>query len=175
MTITGAPAAVEVTEGPKHKKNPAVGNKKILKLNKVGSRGLGVKVSGCKVCVQGFGRDLMWLWCIEMRQRGSCKVRVVGSERHAICDSACADCWYKCCCWCDNWLLLTDMLLPRLLMLPQVWLDQADGQVLSEGEEVTFMDWGNAFIRVSPAGSGGCYACCFVCCCMDRLAGESAS
>jgi hypothetical protein len=36
----------------------------------------------------------------------------------------------------------------------QIWLDQADGQVLSEGEEVTFMDWGNAFIMVSLAGSG---------------------
>jgi glutamyl/glutaminyl-tRNA synthetase len=38
VTITGAPAAVEATEGPKHKKNPAVGTKKILKLNKVGSK-----------------------------------------------------------------------------------------------------------------------------------------
>jgi hypothetical protein len=35
------------------------------------------------------------------------------------------------------------------LFVLQIWLDQADGQVLSEGEEVTFMDWGNAFIRVS--------------------------
>jgi hypothetical protein len=47
-------------------------------------------------------------------------------------------------------LLLTVMLLLQLVLL-QVWLDQADGQVLSEGEEVTFMDWGNAFIRVGPA------------------------
>jgi glutamyl/glutaminyl-tRNA synthetase len=38
VTITGAPDAVEVTEGPKHKKNPAVGTKKVLKLNRVGSR-----------------------------------------------------------------------------------------------------------------------------------------
>ena len=29
-----------------------------------------------------------------------------------------------------------------------LWLDQADAQVVSEGEEVTLMDWGNAFIRV---------------------------
>jgi hypothetical protein len=29
-----------------------------------------------------------------------------------------------------------------------VWLDQADGQVLTEGEEVTLMDWGNAIIKV---------------------------
>ena len=36
----------------------------------------------------------------------------------------------------------------------QVWLDQADGQVLTEGEEVTLMDWGNAFIRVSTRGGG---------------------
>ena len=39
-------------------------------------------------------------------------------------------------------------MLPILL---QVWLDLADGQVLSEGEEVTLMDWGNAFIRVGFA------------------------
>jgi glutamyl-tRNA synthetase len=29
-----------------------------------------------------------------------------------------------------------------------VWLDQADSQVVSEGEEVTLMDWGNAIIKV---------------------------
>jgi hypothetical protein len=63
------------------------------------------------------------------------------------------------------------MLLPRLLLLLlQVWLEQADGQVLSEGEEVTFMDWGNAFVRVGHASSlfrEGCFACCWAC----RLAG----
>lgn len=35
----------------------------------------------------------------------------------------------------------------------QIWLDQADGQVLVEGEEITFMDWGNAFIRVSKSSN----------------------
>lgn len=39
-----------------------------------------------------------------------------------------------CCCCCCNSI--------------QVWLDQADGQVLTEGEEVTLMDWGNAIIKV---------------------------
>ncbi len=29
-----------------------------------------------------------------------------------------------------------------------LWLDQADAQVVAEGEEVTLMDWGNAIIRV---------------------------
>lgn len=39
-----------------------------------------------------------------------------------------------------------------------MWLDQADGQVLTDGEEVTLMDWGNAFIRVSTIWgvNGGC-------------------
>lgn len=36
MLHAGAPATVEASEGPKHKKNPAAGTKKILKLNKVG-------------------------------------------------------------------------------------------------------------------------------------------
>lgn len=31
----GAPATLEVSEIPKHKKNPAVGTKKLLQLNKV--------------------------------------------------------------------------------------------------------------------------------------------
>jgi hypothetical protein len=43
-------------------------------------------------------------------------------------------CCYCCCCVLLIWL--------------QVWLDQADGQVLTEGEEVTLMDWGNAIIKV---------------------------
>ena len=32
-----------------------------------------------------------------------------------------------------------------------LWLDQADAQAVSEGEEVTLMDWGNAIIRVRPS------------------------
>jgi hypothetical protein len=35
-----------------------------------------------------------------------------------------------------------------LLKLDRVWLDQADGQEVKEGEEVTLMDWGNAIIKV---------------------------
>jgi hypothetical protein len=35
-----------------------------------------------------------------------------------------------------------------LLKLGRVWLDQADGQEVQEGEEVTLMDWGNAIIKV---------------------------
>lgn len=30
---------------------------------------------------------------------------------------------------------------------PKIWLDQADAAALSEGEEVTLMDWGNAFVK----------------------------
>lgn len=32
-----------------------------------------------------------------------------------------------------------------------LWLEQVDVQAVKEGEEVTLMDWGNCFIRVSPA------------------------
>lgn len=32
-----------------------------------------------------------------------------------------------------------------------VWLEQADAALLTENEEVTLMDWGNAVIRVLPA------------------------
>jgi hypothetical protein len=35
-----------------------------------------------------------------------------------------------------------------LLKLDRVWLDQADGQEVKEGEEVALMDWGNAIIKV---------------------------
>ncbi|KAF6254122.1 tRNA synthetases class I, catalytic domain-containing protein [Scenedesmus sp. NREL 46B-D3] len=42
-----------------------------------------------------------------------------------------------------------------LLKLDRVWLDQADGQEVKEGEEVTLMDWGNAIIKsVSKAPDG---------------------
>lgn len=37
-----------------------------------------------------------------------------------------------------------------------IWLDQEDVQLLKDGEEVTLMDWGNAFverIHKSPDGS----------------------
>jgi hypothetical protein len=35
VCCAGAPSSVEVTECPKHKKNPEVGTKKVLTLNKV--------------------------------------------------------------------------------------------------------------------------------------------
>ena len=33
-----------------------------------------------------------------------------------------------------------------------IWLDQVDAAVASEGEEVTLMDWGNCIIRVRLCG-----------------------
>ena len=30
----------------------------------------------------------------------------------------------------------------------EVWLEQEDAQAISEGEEVTLMDWGNAIVQV---------------------------
>jgi hypothetical protein len=33
----------------------------------------------------------------------------------------------------------------------KLWLEQVDAQAVAEGEEVTLMDWGNCFIRVSHA------------------------
>ena len=33
--------------------------------------------------------------------------------------------------------------------MQEVWLEQEDAAAVSEGEEVTLMDWGNAIIRVS--------------------------
>lgn len=55
-------------------------------------------------------------------------------------------------CWVDDWLrrAAVPFLLLSLSLVCQVWLDQADGQVLTEGEEVTLMDWGNAIIKVGP-------------------------
>ena len=35
----------------------------------------------------------------------------------------------------------------RMVFLQEIWLDQADAAAVSEGEEVTLMDWGNAIIR----------------------------
>lgn len=66
-----------------------------------------------------------------------------------------------CCCHAD-WLCRA--VLPSPHCCCQVWLDQADGQVLTEGEEVTLMDWGNAIIKVGlcvwgsekHVGPGGC-------------------
>ena len=37
---------------------------------------------------------------------------------------------------------------------PSVWLDAADAAVISKGEEVTLMDWGNAFIDEVDSGAG---------------------
>lgn len=34
--------------------------------------------------------------------------------------------------------------------MQDVWLEQADAALLTENEEVTLMDWGNAVIRVLP-------------------------
>ena len=31
-----------------------------------------------------------------------------------------------------------------------VWLEQEDAKVISQGEEVTLMDWGNAIVEVWP-------------------------
>jgi glutamyl-tRNA synthetase len=45
--------------------------------------------------------------------------------------------------------MLARKLFTRANMAAQVlWLDQADALAVSEGEEVTLMDWGNAIIRV---------------------------
>jgi len=30
----------------------------------------------------------------------------------------------------------------------EIWLEQEDAQAISEGEEVTLMDWGNAIVQV---------------------------
>lgn len=30
----------------------------------------------------------------------------------------------------------------------EIWIDFADAQVISEGEEITLMDWGNCIIKV---------------------------
>ena len=40
-----------------------------------------------------------------------------------------------------------------------LWLDQADAQAVSEGEEVTLMDWGNAIIQVRTCECGLSLAC----------------
>lgn len=75
-------------------------------------------------------------------------------------------------------LLVLIGVLPPHLLLVQVWLDQADSQGLSEGEEVTFMDWGNAFIRVGRTcfwGGEGGVACVRALRCTCGLAGELAS
>lgn len=37
---------------------------------------------------------------------------------------------------------------------PSIWLDAADAAVISKGEEVTLMDWGNAFIDEVDLASG---------------------
>jgi hypothetical protein len=47
------------------------------------------------------------------------------------------------------------------VVVEHVWLDQADGQEVQEGEEVTLMDWGNAIIKVRLI--------CLLCCCESDL------
>lgn len=37
----------------------------------------------------------------------------------------------------------------------EVWLDQEDVQLLKEGEEVTLMDWGNAFVQTISRSEDG--------------------
>ncbi len=34
--------------------------------------------------------------------------------------------------------------------LQVVWLEQEDARLISQGEEVTLMDWGNAIVEVCP-------------------------
>lgn len=36
-------------------------------------------------------------------------------------------------------------------VLQVVWLEQEDARLISPGEEVTLMDWGNAVVEVSPS------------------------
>jgi hypothetical protein len=110
----GAPAAVESVDVAAHKKNPAVGTKRLLKLNKVCERG-----------------------CVMMRQ--SVTACETGGARACLRHSTCLRAHSNVC--------------PLAAAFPhsshdQVWLDQADSQVVSEGEEVTLMDWGNAIIKV---------------------------
>ena len=62
----------------------------------------------------------------------NCAQLAAGSTRHR--QSLLAPC-----------LSLTD----KQLVLQEVWLDQEDVQLLHEGEEITLMDWGNAFVEVS--------------------------
>ena len=62
--------------------------------------------------------------------------------------------------------------------LQEIWLDQADAAAVSEGEEVTLMDWGNAIIRsvqrdassgavtaIDAGGLGGVWGCCWLAWC----------
>ena len=40
------------------------------------------------------------------------------------------------------------------MCVQEIWLEQEDAQAISEGEEVTLMDWGNAIVQVpSPPHS----------------------
>ena len=43
---------------------------------------------------------------------------------------------------------MADVFDSQAMAAQVLWLDQADAQAVSEGEEVTLMDWGNAIIRV---------------------------
>ena len=36
------------------------------------------------------------------------------------------------------------------MCVQEIWLEQEDAQAISEGEEVTLMDWGNAIVQVPP-------------------------
>lgn len=66
--------------------------------------------------------------------------------------AACLEGWLKgagCCC--SPHVALTTWHCLSVSCCVQVWLDQADGQVLTEGEEVTLMDWGNVIIKVTPS------------------------
>jgi hypothetical protein len=141
----GAPTSLEVSEIPKHKKNPAVGTKKLLQLN--------------KVCESGSAE----LFCFLLSPESSSACDVVPWRLRHACKRAQAPlarpaCLDKHIPGSSVWLhALTRQLLCWYL---QVWLDQADGQVLTEGEEVTLMDWGNAFIRVSQHKPNCCCCCC---------------
>ena len=45
--------------------------------------------------------------------------------------------------------------LPMFCCVQEVWLDQEDVQLLREGEEVTLMDWGNAFVQTITKSQDG--------------------
>ncbi len=50
-----------------------------------------------------------------------------------------------------------------------ILLDQADAQVVKEGEEVTLMDWGNCFLKVCACVCVCCVCVCLYCMCVYVL------
>lgn len=117
---------------PKHKKNPEVGTKKVIQLNKVRH------AVGLPTGVAGHHEVHMQHHCFCLLGNKYKLIAFVTQQPDLLVT-----------CATDMVLETGDAVLSHPVL--QVWLDQADGQVLSEGEEVTLMDWGNAFIRVSSA------------------------